>query len=105
MAALNKKDMKAAEALIMKHVPPYDPEAKDERGRSLPKPKYSLPHLRARCQYYVALKDWNRALVDAEAVVASQLASAGGMSLRTPELDESEALRDEIKEMKKQAEK
>ena len=105
MAALNKKDMKAAEALIMKHVPPYDPEAKDERGRSLPKPKYSLPHLRARCQYYVALKDWNKALVDAEAVVASQLASAGGMSLRTPELDESEALRDEIKEMKKQAEK
>ncbi len=104
MAALEKGETKTAEALIMKHVPPYDPEAKDERGRKLPVPKYSLPHLRARCQYYMALKDWDKALKDAEAVVAKQLSAAGGMSLRTPELDESEALRDELKELKAQAE-
>jgi len=45
----------------------------------------------------MALKQWDKALADAEAVVEKLLAAAGGMSLRTDELDEAEALRDELK--------
>ncbi|MGB1129025.1 MAG: hypothetical protein ACPG4K_03155 [Haloferula sp.] len=102
MAALEKGDMDAAKALVMKHVPPYDPEAVDERGRKLPKPKYSLHHLRARCHYYMALKEWDKALADAQEVHNSALGQAGGMSLRTPELDESEALLNSIRELAEQ---
>lgn len=97
MTALKAGDMEVAKTLVMKHVPPYDPEAVDERNRKLPKPKYSLPHLRARCHYYMALKEWENALADAEEVVRIQLGQAGGMSLRTEELDTSEDLRDSIK--------
>ncbi len=44
----------------------------------------------------MALEEWNKALADAEEVVERQLSNDGGLSLRTSELDESEALRDEI---------
>lgn len=97
LAAIEKGDLEAARKLIMEHVPPYDPEAKDERGRRLPDPKYGVEQLRARLHYFMAIQDWDKALADAEAIAAMELASAGGMSLRTPELDAAEALRDEIK--------
>lgn len=97
MDLLKKGDEKAAKALIMKITPPYDPQAVDEKGRRLKEPKVALPHLRARTQFYMAVEDWENALADAEAVMQVHLAQAGGMSLRTPELDGSEALRDEIK--------
>jgi hypothetical protein len=45
----------------------------------------------------MALKEWDKALADAEEVVQQQLGTDGGMSLRTDELDESERLRDMIK--------
>jgi len=100
--ALERGDVAAAEKLILSLAPPYDPEAKDERGRKLPEPKYSMYHLRARARVYMALKQWDKALADAEFVVQKLLGAAGGMSLRTDELDESEALRDQIrKEIKK----
>jgi len=97
MAALGKGDVEGAKKLIMTLAPPYDPEAVDERGRKLPMPKYTVEHLRARCQVYMALKQWDKALADAEEVAVKELAAAGGMSLRTPELDAAEALRDGIK--------
>lgn len=97
LAAIEKGDLEAAKKLVMEHVPPYDPEAKDERGRRLPDPKYGVEQLRTRLHYFMAIKDWDKALQDAEAIAAQELASAGGMSLRTPELDAAEALRDEIK--------
>ena len=103
MAALEKGDVEAARKLIMDLAPPYDPDAVDERGRKLPVPKYSLEHLRARAHVYIALEEWDKALADAEAVVAKHLGEAGGMSLRTPELDEAEALRDAIKAKKEAA--
>jgi hypothetical protein len=40
----------------MSLAPPYDPEAVDEKGRMLPEPKFSLPHLRARAHVYMALQ-------------------------------------------------
>lgn len=94
--ALERGEIQAAKERIMALAPPYDPEAVDERGRKLRKPKYSLPHLRARARVYMALKQWDKALADAEVVLKIQLGAAGGMSLRTDELDESEALRDSI---------
>ena len=50
----------------------------------------------------MALKEWDKALADAEEVVQRQLGTDGGMSLRTPELDASEALRDGILKLKTQ---
>ncbi len=95
--ALERGEVQAAKEKILALAPPFDPEAVDERGRKLRKPSISLSHLRARARVYIALKEWDKALADAEEVVARQLGTDGGMSLRTPELDESEALRDEIK--------
>ncbi len=101
--ALERGDVDAAKQLIMSLAPPYDPEAVDERGRKLKKPKYSMHHIRARARVYMALKEWDKASADADFVVQQLLGAAGGMSLRTPELDESEALRDLIREKKKEA--
>jgi tetratricopeptide (TPR) repeat protein len=95
-ALLERGEVDAAKKRILGLAPPYDPEAVDERGRKLKIPQYSLSHLRARARVYIALKEWDKALTDAEEVVQRQLGTDGGMSLRTDELDESEALRDEL---------
>ncbi|HEX5790500.1 MAG TPA: hypothetical protein VFY13_05070, partial [Luteolibacter sp.] len=87
MAALQRGDVQAAKDLILTLCPPFDPEAVDERGRKLRKPDYSLYHLRARARVYMALKEWDKALADAEEVVSRQLGTDGSMSLRTDELD------------------
>jgi hypothetical protein len=95
-AALDRGEIEAAKDKIFALAPPFDPNAVDAKGRKLPKPTYSLAHLRARAQVYVALKEWDKALADAEEVVQRQLGTDGGMSLRTDELDQSEQLRDAI---------
>ena len=98
--ALEKGEIDKAKQFIMALAPPFDPEAVDEKGRKITKkPDYNLAHLRARAQVYIALKDWDKALADAEEVVARQIGTDGGMSLRTDELDEAEALRDRIREL------
>lgn len=50
----------------------------------------------------MALKEYDKALADAEEVVQRQLGTDGRMSLRTQELDVSEALRDSILKLRKQ---
>jgi len=95
-AALERGDIEEAKAKVFALAPPFDPQAVDDRGRPLKKPKIGLPHLIARAQVYMALKEWDKALADAEEVVQLQLGTDGGMSLRTSELDEAERLRDEI---------
>ncbi len=97
-AALDRGDIQAAKDKIFTLAPPVDPNAVDERGRKLPKPTFSLAHIRARARVYMALKEWDKALADAEEVVQRQLGTDGGMSLRTDELDASEQLRDYILE-------
>ncbi|MFK7849779.1 MAG: hypothetical protein AB8D78_02275, partial [Akkermansiaceae bacterium] len=86
-----------AKDFILGLAPPFDPEAVDDRGRKLKKPSYSLSHLRARAQLYLAIGELELALADAEEVVQRQLGTDGGMSLRTDELDKSEELREEIR--------
>lgn len=100
-AALERGDIQAAKDKIFALAPPFDSNAVDAKGRKLPKPPaHSLSHLRARAQVYMALKDYDKALADAEEVVQSQLGTDGGMSLRTDELDASELLRDKILELR-----
>lgn len=96
IAALERGETEAAKARILALVPPVDPNAVDAKGRKLPKVTYSLAHLRARARVYMALKEWDKALADADEVVQRQLGTDGGMSLRTAELDASEALKQEI---------
>jgi hypothetical protein len=98
-ATLERGDVEAAKQRILTLAPPFDPNAVDEKGRKLKAPVYSLAHLRARARVYAALKDWDKALADANEVVERQLGTDSGMSLRTAELDASEALRDEIRNL------
>ncbi len=95
-ALLERGEIQVAKDKIFALAPPFDANAVDSKGRKLIKPTISLAHLRARAKVYMALKDYDAALVDAEEVVQLQLGTDGGMSLRTDELDESEALRDEV---------
>ena len=105
-AALERGEAQVAKDKILALAPPFDPNAVDTKGRKLPKPPAnSLAHLRARAQVYMALKDYDKALADAEEVVQRQLGTDGGMSLRTDELDTSEQLRNAILEQRTQAEK
>jgi hypothetical protein len=97
-ALLEGGEVQAAKDRILLLAPVFDPEARDERGRPLQKPRYNLAHLRARARVFMALGELDKALVDAEEVVERQLGTDGGMSLRTDELDMSEALRDSIQE-------
>lgn len=94
---LEKGDINTAKEKIFHVAPPFDPSAVDAKGRPLKKPTINIAHLRARAKVYMALKEWDKALADAEEAVALQLSTDGGMSLRTKELDATEALRDQIK--------
>jgi hypothetical protein len=96
--ALKRGEVETAKARILSLAPVFDPNEVDEKGRKLKAPVYSLAHLRARARVYMALKEWEKALADAQEVVQRQLSTDGGMSLRTDELDESEKLRDSIQE-------
>lgn len=95
-AALERGDVQAAKERILTLAPPFDPDAVDERGRKAKKPIFHTAHLRARARVYMALKDYDKALADAEEVYSRQYGTDSGMSLRTPELDEAEQLRDSI---------
>lgn len=97
--ALERGDVPAAKTLIMTLAPPYDPQAVDEKGRKLKKPEQHIAHLRARARVFMALKDYDKALADAEEVYTLQYGADSGMSLRTKELDEAEKLRDEIRKL------
>ena len=77
-AALERGDIEAAKTRIFSLAPT------------------GLRHLIARARVYMALKQWDKALADAEEVVQRQRGIDGGMSLRTAELDEAEQLRDSI---------
>jgi hypothetical protein len=103
VALLEKGDVEAAKEKIFRFAPPFDPAAVDAKGRPLKKPTENIAHLRARARVYMALKEWDKALADAEEAVKLQLSTDGGMSLRTKELDASEALRDQIKALKSPA--
>jgi tetratricopeptide (TPR) repeat protein len=94
-AALERGDLEAAKSLAFAIAPPFDPAAKDDKGRPKPKAAISLPHLRSRGRVYAALGQWDAALADAEEVFSQQTAIDGSLSLRSAALDEAERFRDE----------
>lgn len=94
---LTSGELEKAKELIFKLAPPYDPDAVDKKGRKPKKPIFSVSHLRARARVYMALKDLDAALADAEEVVKQLTAKGGWMSLRPDDLDEAEELRDAIR--------
>ena len=94
LAKAGKKEEALKKVLAL--VPHYDPEALDDRGRKLRPPKYLASQLRARARVYLELGELNKALADAQQVYLITFSQSGGMSMRTEELDEAEALRAEI---------
>lgn len=88
----------SAKEIILALAPHQDPEAVDEKGRPIKHPEQSMSHLRARARVYMALKDWDKALADAEVICKRQSKMDADMSMRTESLNEAEALRDSIKE-------
>ncbi|OYV07016.1 MAG: hypothetical protein CFE26_03275, partial [Verrucomicrobiales bacterium VVV1] len=106
IAALEKGEIEKAKEFILALAPPFDPEALDAKGKKiLKKPEHPLAHLRARARVYQALGQLDLALADAEEVVQRQLNTDGGMSLRTDELEQSEALRDSLIKLKQDTKK
>jgi hypothetical protein len=102
-AMLERGEVEQAKSLIHALAPNPGDNPVDAKGRKIKPPEYNLAHLRARARVYMALKEWDLARADAEEVVQRQMSTDGGMSLRTPELDASEALRDSILEQSARA--
>jgi hypothetical protein len=95
--ALDRGDIEEAKRLAFQFAPPELPEPEEGKNKPIIKSgASSIPHLRGRIRVYMALGQWDAALADAEEVVAKKTAKDASLSLRTDELDESEALRDEI---------
>ena len=84
--------IKEAKEYIYSLVPPFDPEAVDEKGRKLKKPVYNHVHLRARAHVYLALGNQEAAMADAEEVLTFLTSKGGWMSMRPEGLDEAEEL-------------
>lgn len=104
--ALKHDDIEEAKRLAFQFAPVEVPEPVDGKKKANKKPDApSLAHLRSRARVYMALKDWDAALTDAEEIVRAQTGTDAGMSLRTPELDEAEQLRDTIVELRAKSEK
>ena len=93
---LEEGQVEAAKKFIFTLAPPHDPDAVDAQGRPLKKPRYRISHLRARTRVYMALEEWEKALLDAEEVCIKQMEKDKGMSLRTKQMEEDEAVRDRI---------
>jgi hypothetical protein len=89
-------DIESARKRILPIAPPYDPNAVDHRGRKLQKPEYNLAHLRARARVFLALKQYDIALADAEEILTRQRDINAVLSIHTPELAEAKALKEEI---------
>ena len=66
--------------------------------------KLSVPHLRSRAKVYLAMGDLKAASVDAEQAYLAVNIQAGYISMRTDELEETEALKATILTALKQAE-
>jgi hypothetical protein len=92
--ALAKGDLEEAKRIAFAHAPLEEPTKAGEKKK---KPiKISEPHLRSRAKVYQAMGNLEAALADAEAAYLLVNSQAGQLSMRTDELEETEALRDAI---------
>jgi tetratricopeptide (TPR) repeat protein len=84
-AALEKGDIEQAKRLVFQFAPNIKPAPP------------STEHLRARARVYLAMKEYDKALADAEEVLSRQKGTDGDMSLRSKELGIIEKLVEEIR--------
>jgi hypothetical protein len=87
--------LEEAKELIFTLAPPPPPNDPKESKKQ---PVVSLPHLRSRARVYLAMSDLEKARTDAKAAVRQKTLADAGMSIRTEELTETEALLKQIEE-------
>ena len=101
-AALARGDLDEAKRLAFAFAPLEEPTPAGEKKK---KPvKISIPHLRSRAKVYLAMGDLKAAYADAEQSYLTVNSKAGHISMRTDELEETEALKATILAALKQAE-
>jgi hypothetical protein len=100
--ALARSDFDEAKRLAFAFAPLEEPRLEGEKKK---KPvEISIPHLRSRAKVYLAMGDLKAALADAEEVYLAVNRQAGYISMRTDDLEETEALKASILTALKQAE-
>ena len=81
--------------LAFAFAPVEDAAAEGEKKKPTKK-KIAVPHLRSRAKVYQAMGELEAASADAEETYLAVNSKAGYLSMRTEELEETEALRDAI---------
>jgi hypothetical protein len=100
--ALARGDLEEAKRLAFAFAPI---EAATPPGEKKKKPvKISVPHLRSRAKVYLAMGELKPALADAEQAYLAVNSAAGHISMRTDELEKTEALKESILTALKEAE-
>ena len=100
--ALARKDLDEAKRLAFAYAPLEEPTPEGEKKK---KPvKISIPHLRSRAKVYQAMGNLKAAYADAEQVYLAVNIKAGYISMRTDELEETEALKATISTALKETE-
>jgi hypothetical protein len=101
-AALARGDLDEAKRLAFAFAPLEEPTPEGEKKKT--PVKISIPHLRSRAKVYLAMGDLKAAYADAEQSYLTVNSKAGHISMRTDELEETEALKAIILTALKQAE-
>jgi tetratricopeptide (TPR) repeat protein len=96
-AALEKGDIEQAKRLVFQFAPTEPPVSTDPKKKNIKPAPPSTEHLRARARVYLAMKEYDKALADAEEVLSRQKDTDGDMSLRSKELGIIEKLVEEIR--------
>jgi hypothetical protein len=95
--ALARGDLDEAKRLAFLYAPleePVDPKTQKKKNV-----KITNPHLRSRAKVYLAMGDAKAAFADANECFLADNSQAGFLTLRTDELEVSEALRDRIQKV------
>jgi hypothetical protein len=92
--ALARGDLDEAKRLAFAFAPLEVPTPEGEKKK--PAKKIAVPHLRSRARVYQAMGDLETAYADAEQVYLTVNSTAGYLSMRTEDLEETELLRDTI---------
>jgi hypothetical protein len=93
--ALSRGDIEEAKRLALAHAPVEQLRPPDAPRNWKPK-KISIPHLRSRAKVYLATGYLDAAYADADKVYLAENQTAGYISMRTDDLEETELLREAI---------
>ncbi len=88
--AIARGDIDEAKRLAFLFAPTEAPVSTDPKKKAVKLLPPSLAHLRARAHVYLAMKEYDKALADAEEILSQERATAAGMSMRTQALTEAE---------------